>query len=156
MPSFQLVGLAYKPFSELFALNETELSARGAIRLVADANIGFPCRVSLHDARAGEELILLSYEHLPGPCPYRATGPIFVRKDATRNFCKPDTVPDYVSRRLISLRAYHGDDMMQAAEVYVGTDVADAISRHFLDRRIAYIHLHNATRGCFSCRADRC
>jgi hypothetical protein len=50
--------------------------------------------------------------------------------------CKLDAgvIPDYVRLRQMSVRAYDAAHLMVDA---------------------AYIHLHNAKRGCFSCRVDR-
>jgi hypothetical protein len=153
--TFRLSGIAHEPFLDLFDLGDAELAARGAVRVIAEADFGYPCRVSLKDADAGEELLLLPYEHLPRNSPYRASGPIFVRKHAVKRLLDVDEVPSYVTRRLISVRAYDSDDMMLSAEVCEGPDVAAALVRHFSDPHTAYIHLHNAARGCFSCRADR-
>ncbi|MCB1560635.1 MAG: DUF1203 domain-containing protein [Xanthomonadales bacterium] len=155
MASFQLSGIAHEPYADLFQLSDHELAKQHARRVIADAGIGFPCRISLSDASAGDELLLLPYEHLPTQSPYRAAGPIFVRRGATRCVLPMDTVPPYVSRRLMSLRAYDGDDLMQSGDVVAGDDVAATLARIFEDHRIAYVHLHNAGRGCFSCTARR-
>ncbi len=155
MPAFQLVGLEPLQFAALFALSADELASRGMARVTADSKPGFPCRVSLEDAQPGEELLLLSYEHQPGPSPYRASGPIFVRAQAQPSRLGRSEVPPYVSLRQISLRAYDAHHMMIGAEVCAGDQVAEQIERHFASRQVSYIHLHNAKRGCFSCRVER-
>jgi hypothetical protein len=155
MTSFQIVGLPAAPFVPLFSLPEPELSKMRARRVFATAKPGFPCRVSLADAEIGEELLLLPYTHQSADSPYRASGPIFVRKAAVPAAIAPDVVPDYVARRLISLRAYDAEDCMVDAAVSPGAEVAAQILRLFDDPRIAYIHLHNANRGCFSCAVRR-
>ena len=43
---------------------------------------GYPCRVSLRDADAGEELILLNHVSHDVAGPFRTTYAIYVRKDA--------------------------------------------------------------------------
>jgi hypothetical protein len=55
----------------------------------------------------------------------------------------------------MSVRAYDAEHMIVAAAVCEGLVVASEIERHFADDCVAYIHLHNAKRGCFSCRVDR-
>jgi hypothetical protein len=155
MSSFQIVALPAAPFAPLFSLGETELSKIHARRVLASAKPGFPCRVSLDDAEIGEELLLLPYTHQPAASPYRASGPIFVRKGAREASIEPGVIPEYVTRRLISVRAYDGEDCMIDAEVCPGADVAPVTLRLFDDPRIAYIHLHNAKRGCFSCAVRR-
>src|SRR3546814_6946529 len=57
--TYAITGLSPEPFAPLFEMSDAELAARGARRVTADADRGFPCRISLEDARAGEELILL-------------------------------------------------------------------------------------------------
>jgi len=155
MSSFRLVGLADTLFAPLFLLTDDALRARGIRRHVADADVGFPCRVSLEDAAAGEELLLLAHEHLPGDTPYRASGPIFVRRGARQATLAPDVLPPYVTRRLISARAYDGDGLMVDAEACEGTDLRATIARLLADPAVAFLHLHNAKRGCYSCRVER-
>jgi Protein of unknown function (DUF1203) len=155
MSSFQIVGLPDAPFAPLFALSETELSEIHAQRVVATAKPGYPCRVSLTDAEIGEELLLLPYMHQPAQSPYRASGPIFVRRGAQRATIEPGVVPGYVAQRLISVRAYDAQGWMTDAAVCPGVEAAAWIERIFDDPRIAYIHLHNANRGCFSCEVRR-
>ena len=60
---------------------DDELITRGARRVTADADHGFPCRVSLQDASAGDELILVNYKHLDNNSPYDAAHAIYIRKD---------------------------------------------------------------------------
>ena len=155
MSTFQLVGLSESTFHPLFALSDEALATRGARRVFAGEDTGFPCRVSLVDARVGDELILLAFQHQPADSPYRAGGPIFVRRDARQAILQPGEVPPYVSRRLMSLRAYNAADMMIDADVVEGGDVAAKLDAMFADRAVAYIHLHNARRGCYSCLARR-
>lgn len=153
--SFQLVGIDHQPFEPLFQLPDEALARLGAMRQVATAQPGFPCRVSLEDAQIGDELLLLPYWHQPAASPYRASGPIYVRRGATRRTLPVGEVPRYVSTRLISLRAYDATHMMVAAAVSEGPHVAQQIVQFFAEPRTAYVHLHNARRGCFSCHAQR-
>jgi hypothetical protein len=155
MPAFQLVGLPYEPFARYFSMADADLVKLDARRVVASGSPGFPCRVSLADAEVGEELILLPYVHQPAASPYRASGPIFVRKGAGQRRLEAGEIPDYVSRRVISVRAYDAAHSMTDAAVCEGTDVASALQQLFDDPAVAYIHLHNAKQGCFSCCANR-
>ena len=153
MRTFRLCGLAHEPFSALFALSDSELLKRHARRVVATADFGFPCRVSLEDAQPGDELLLLSFEHQPAASPYRASGPIYVRRSSRRRQLAPGEIPPYVARRQISLRAYDDAAMIVAAEVVDGSAVSAQLARLFADPAVQYVHLHNAKRGCFSCTA---
>jgi hypothetical protein len=155
MQSFQLVGISPDPFQPLFELPDAELARQHASRVVATKKPGFPCRVSLVDAEVGEELLLLPYTHQPAASPYQASGPVFVRRGAEQRFLAVNEVPEYVSLRLMSLRAYDSIHMIVDADVCEGLSVVPAIERLFADGRVQYIHLHNAKRGCFSCLVRR-
>lgn len=155
MSSFRLCGLPHEPFEAMFGWSQDELSVVGARKCIATEDFGFPCRVSLEEARVGEELLLLPFQHQAATSPYRASGPIFVRRGAIRRLLPPGIVPPYVARRLISWRAYDRSHDMIEADVCEGVVVASELERLFACADIAYIHVHNAKRGCFSCLADR-
>jgi hypothetical protein len=67
--NFRIRGLEARQFDHLFALSDAELAAHGAIRRIADGPR--PCRISLSDAKPGDELILVNYEHHSVTSPYR-------------------------------------------------------------------------------------
>jgi len=151
-----LVGLEFEQFLPLFELSDAALAKIHMRRMIASKKPGYPCRVSLTDAEIGEELLLLPFEHQPAASPYRASGPIFVRKAAVPARIEPAVIPEYVSSRLMSVRAYDASHLMTDAVVCAGTETAAAIERMFRADEVAYIHLHNAKRGCFSCAVNRC
>jgi Protein of unknown function (DUF1203) len=155
MHTFQLIGLDPAPFVPLFALSDTELAQIGAVRRIADESPGYPCRISLQDAQLGEELLLLPHVHQPALSPYQASGPIYVRRGALQRSLPANTVSSYVTTRLMSARAYDAAHMIVDAAVCEGSVVADEIMHLFNNPQVAYIHLHNAKRGCFSCRVDK-
>jgi hypothetical protein len=154
--SFRISSLPVEPFQALFGLSDDELLKRGARRAVADEKPGFPCRVTLADAEPGETLLLLNYQHLPDAgSPYRATGPIFVRELAKGGTEVRDRVPDYLARRILSVRAYDQDGMMLDADVVEGKELAPAVAKFFENDDVAYLHAHFAKRGCYAARIDR-
>ncbi len=153
--SFQLVGLDSEEFQGLFNLSDVQLKEHSARRCFAIDNPGYPCRISLKDARIGEELLLLPYLHQPADSPYRASGPIYIRRGARQTRLAVGEVSTYVTSRLISVRAYDAQHMIVAASVCEGPVVAPEIEEYFRRSDVAYIHLHNAKRGCFSCQVIR-
>jgi hypothetical protein len=155
MTSFQLIGLVPGEFSHLYGLSAERLAPLGITRLIADSKPGFPCRISLQDAEPGEELLLLPYEHQPAASPYRASGPIYVRVGSQQSNHRPNEIPPYVTLRQISVRAYDARHMIVAAEICPGVAAEAEIQRQFANPDVAYIHLHNAKQGCFSCRVER-
>jgi len=155
MIPFQLVGLPYQPFADLFNAPHEDLARVHARRFVADEPHSYPCRVSLVDAAPGEEVLLVPFDHHPVDSPYRASGPIFVRKDAVQRFEPIAHVPEYVTRRLMSVRGYNLGHDLVSAEVCEGVEAKAMILRMLSDQRVAYIHLHNAKPGCFSCLVSR-
>ena len=100
-------------------------------------------------------MLLLNFEHLPVATPYRASHAIFVREGADAPAVFEDVVPDVLARRLLSVRAFDAAGMMTDADVIDGTDLAPLIERMFADPAVAYLHAHNAKRGCFAARIDR-
>jgi hypothetical protein len=156
---FRISGLPAEPFLPFFDMTDAELLTHGARRhvaTVADAPLMPPCRVSLRDALPGEVSILLHWEHHAAPAsPYRASGPIYVRQGATETASFVNHVPEQQRIRLLSVRAYDADGMMVDAEVAPGTDLEAVVGRLLGRRGVAYLHAHNAKRGCYSCRIDR-
>jgi hypothetical protein len=153
--SFQIIGLSRAEFAPLFALTTAQLAARGIVRRVADQRPGFPCRVSLQDAQIGESVLLLNYEHLPGPGPYRSRHAVFVRENATEAALGVNEIPESLQIRLLSVRAFDAAGMMTAAEVVPGTELAPLVERILADEATACLHLHNARPGCFAARVTR-
>ena len=152
---YVISGLPLQPFQPLFDLDDAALRARGIVRQVADAKPGFPCRITLQDAEPGERLLLLSWRHLDVDTPYRADGPVFVRESARNTAVFRDAVPEQQRSRLLSVRAYDNDGWMRDAEVAEGALLESLIVRLFEDPLVAYLHVHNARRGCYACRVDR-
>ncbi|TWI01641.1 uncharacterized protein DUF1203 [Luteimonas cucumeris] len=148
-------GLPIEPFQSLFGLDDEALRERGAVRQVAEASHGYPCRVSLQDAEPGETLLLLHWRHHDVDTPYRASGPIYVREAAQAMARVRNSVPPQQQRRLLSVRAYDREGWMQQAEVVDGAALEPLIERYFDDTRIDYLHVHNARPGCYACRIDR-
>jgi hypothetical protein len=153
--SFQITGLPASRFTPLFALDDEELAARGAVRMVADKQPGFPCRVSLRDAEARETVLLLNYEHLPVASPYRSSHAIFVRQGASDARLAVDEIPQVLQIRLLSVRSFDRGGMMIDADVVPGQELAAAINRMLDQSTSAYLHVHNAKPGCFAARVDR-
>jgi hypothetical protein len=152
---FRINGLDPALFENLFALPDAQLRARGIRRVRAEAEVGYPCRVSLADAAIGEELLLLPFRHHDVESPYRAEGPIYIRRGARRAALAQAALPACVTRRLMSLRAYDREAMMVRAEVVEGGEVGARLHEWFGEAGIDYVHLHNARPGCFSCAARR-
>lgn len=148
-------GLPLAAFQPLFGLDDTALRAHDAVRVRADATPGFPCRITLEDAAPGESLLLLHWTHQPAGTPYRSGGPIFVRESALATARVRNAVPPQQRDRLLSVRGYDADGWMHDADVVDGTQLEATIERLFADPRIAYLHVHNARRGCYACRIDR-
>jgi len=153
--AFAICGISPVPFAGLFGLPDADLAARGVVRVTADAKPGFPCRVTLEDADPGENVLLVNYEHQPAATPYRSSHAIFVREGASEAALFVDEVPDSLAGRLLSVRAFDEAGMMVDADCFEGARLSEAISPMLDDPRIAYLHAHNAKRGCFAARIDR-
>lgn len=153
--SFRYIGLSPAPFTALSALDDDALFARGMRRMIVDAKPGFPCRITLEDAEPGESVLLLNFEHQPAHSPYRASGPIFVRENATVAFDQIGAPPVALLGRDLSVRAYAEDGMMVDADVTPGNALEPVLERIFANESVAYVHVHNARRGCYAARVER-
>lgn len=149
---FRIQGLPAEKFSHLFTLSDEDLAKAGAVRRVADGPR--PCRVSLTDAQAGDELILVNYEHHAVASPYRMRFAIYVRR-GEETFDAVDTVPEQLRKRMLAVRAFDGDAMMVGWELADGNELEGAIERLFADSRAAYLHVHFAAPGCYAARVAR-
>jgi Protein of unknown function (DUF1203) len=154
-PSFRIVGLPRAQFEPLFSLNENELATRGARRVMVDAKPGFPCRIGLADAEIGETVILLPFVHHDVDSPYRASGAIFVRENSKEPQLAAGEIPELVTCRTMSVRAYDKNGAMVDGAVVGGPEIKGHIEKLFANPNIEYLHLHNAGAGCYSCKVER-
>ena len=149
---FRIRGLPAEHFAPLFALSDEDLKERGALRRIADGPR--PCRISLTDAKLGDELILINYEHHAVASPYRMRFAIYVRA-GEQTFDAVDIVPKQLRTRTLALRAFDADAMMIAWEMIEGAELEQAIARQFADPSAAYLHVHFAAPGCYAARIER-
>ena len=150
--SFRITGLPAENFDHLFALDDAELAALGAVRRTAEHPA--PCRVSLTDAEPGDELILTNYEHHAVDSPYRMRFAIYVRK-GEKTYDKIDEVPEQLRKRTLAARAFDSDGMMVKFELVEGARLEDAIERLLAEPGAAYLHIHFAAPGCYAARVER-
>ena len=149
---FRIQGLPAEQFTPLFALSDAALQERGAVRTVADGPR--PCRVSLTDASAGDELILVNYEHHAVSSPYRMRFAIYVRA-GEETFDAVDTVPEQLRKRTLAVRGFDANAMMSGWELTEGVKLEEAIERQFANPRTAYLHAHFAAPSCYAARIER-
>jgi len=154
--TYAITGLDAAPFRPLFGLSDEALAERHIMRVIADAPVGFPCRVMLEDAKPGDSLLLLNHEYQQVESPYQGRHAIFVNERAEAPARFVDEVPPVLSiRKAMSLRAFDDAGMIIDADVVPGAEVEPLILRLLGNPRTAYIHAHNAGRGCFAARIDR-
>lgn len=152
---FRIRGLSAEPFEHLYGLSGAKLAELGVERHVADACPGYPDRVELRDAKPGESLLLLNFEHQPARTPYRASHAIFVLEGARAAYDRIDEVPEALRVRTLSVRAFDARDAMIDAELVAGAELAELVERLFMSPFVAYLHAHYAKRGCYAARIDR-
>jgi Protein of unknown function (DUF1203) len=153
MSGFRIRGLPAADFSQFFSMNDIELERHGARRMLATDN-GFPCRISLTDARAGDEVILVNYQHHRTESPFRSSFALYVREGEAQ-FEAMDEIPEQLRKRLLSLRGYDAQGMLRAAEIADGQELEAALEAMFSFRDVAYIHLHFAKPGCYAALVER-
>jgi hypothetical protein len=153
--TYSITGLARKEFEHYFAMDNAALALHNAVRVTASSDVGFPCRVSLQDAKAGEDLILLNYVSHDVATPYRSAYAIYVRENAEDIAPLVGAIPSVFAGRAIALRAFDSDGMLRDAALALAGEANDKIYTLFANPQISYIHAHNAAHGCFSARVDR-
>jgi hypothetical protein len=150
--NFRIRGLEARQFDHLFALSDAELAAHGAVRRIADGPL--PCRISLSDAKPGDELILVNYEHHAVSSPYRMRFAIYIRR-GEETFDAIGEVPEQLRKRTLAVRGFDASGMMTGREIVEGTNVEAAIARQFANVKAEYLHIHFAAAGCYAARVDR-
>jgi hypothetical protein len=155
LQNFQVIGIDGLKLEPLFAMSDARLAEKGMVRMIVDSKPGFPCRISLEDAEIGEEVLLLPYVHHNSGSPYRASGPIFIRRKARAASLEVNEIPEMLVHRLLSVKAYDTAGMMQHALVLNGSELQRAIHELFANTHIAYLQIHNAGPGCYNCQVNR-
>ena len=153
--TYRIQGLSPEPFAALFALTDAELAQRRALRVTASSDRGFPCRVSLQDAREGETLILLNHVSHDVETPYRTGYAIYVREAAGAAADYVDELPPVFEGRPLSLRGFGADGLLKAAHLALPGEAEAGILRLFDLQDVREIHAHNAAHGCFAARIQR-
>ncbi|MFS2111629.1 DUF1203 domain-containing protein [Sphingomonas sp. Sphisp140] len=153
--SYVIQGIDPAPFRRLYGLSDATLAAEQVVRFTVEKKPDAPCRVELVDVESGETVLLVNYTHLPVASPYRSSHAIFVREGAEVAARFENEVPEPLAIRLLSVRAFDDAGMMTDAEVIEGRDLEPLIARMLADPAVAYLHAHNARRGCFAARVDR-
>lgn len=121
---------------------------------VADSSPGYPCRQCLKDAEVGEVLALVSYDPFALSSPYRSASPIYLHEDDCGE-ADVSTVQGQQLRRQLSVRAFDANEMMIAGEVIDGVALEEIAARLLTSNEVAFIHVHNASRGCWALRIER-
>ena len=131
------------------------LRAAGGVSYVADSKPGYPCRRCLRDAEIGEELILTSHDPFTTDSPYRCTSPIFLHAEECHPALDSAELPEQLTCRQLSVRAFDGQAMMIDAAIIDGHELEQTIERFLTDPAADTIHIHNASRGCWAVTVAR-
>ena len=150
--NYRILGLPAANFTHLFKMSDAELADVGAVRRIADGN--YPCRVSLTDSQAGEELLLVNYEHHAVASPYRMRFAIFVR-EGDQTYDRVNEIPAQFLNRKLAVRSFDEGGMMVANQLVDGGDIEPVIEKLFAPSNVDYLHVHYASAGCYAARVER-
>ncbi|HEX8191637.1 MAG TPA: DUF1203 domain-containing protein [Allosphingosinicella sp.] len=153
--SYRIEGLAREQFAPLLGLSEAALAERGALRVRADSERGYPCRVSLDHAAPGESVLLLNHVSNDAPTPYRTAFAIFVREAAAAPGIYEGRLPPVLQGRILSLRGYDADGMLKRALLAQPGEAEAEIAALLAEPAVESIHAHTAVNGCFLARIGR-
>ena len=152
--TYRITGLDPAPYKPLFGLSDSELEARGAVRMIV-TDPTFPCRVSLTDRAVGESVLLVNHVSHDVANPYRASHAIFVTETDQQPGDYVDRVPPVFEKRVLSLRGFERQGMMAEAILTQPGEAEAGIRKLFANPDVETIHAHNAVRGCFSAKIER-
>ena len=153
--TYKISGLDPSLFSHLIGRSDDHLKAHNAVRVSAKADRGFPCRVSLEDAKAGETLILFHHVSHDVATPYRSAYAIYIRENARQAATFEDRTPPVFEGRPLGLRGFGADGNLKNALLALPGEADAKIHELLADPAIAYIDAHNAAYGCFAARVGR-
>jgi hypothetical protein len=153
--TYRISGIEPSHFSHLFGLAEEELARHGAVRMTANGQPSFPCRVQLDDARDGETLLLVNHVSHDGNNPYRASHAIFVSETAHEAASYENEIPPALDRRILSLRAFDDRGMMVDAALVQPGEADPVVRRLLANECVDHVDAHTAVRGCFMARVVR-
>jgi hypothetical protein len=152
--SYRIEGLAPERFAHLFALSDAALAAQGAVRVTADSERGYPCRIGLDHAAPGEHVLLLNHVSHDVPTPFRTAYAIFVREGAMAAVFE-NRLPPVLEGRTLSLRGFDRAGMLHAAVLAAPGEAEAGIAALLDDPAVDSVHAHNAAYGCFLGRIGR-
>lgn len=152
---FKFIALDKKEFDLLMNLNDEDLEKHQSKWMTVDENPGYPCRVSLEDAKIGERVLFLPYWHHDVKSAYKAMGTILVRESAKTTKLLVNQVPQMLLHRLLSIKAYDAKNMMVGHDIAEGSELGVKLKEQFKKIKVEYIHLHYASPGCFCCTVNR-
>jgi Protein of unknown function (DUF1203) len=147
-----------------FAISPIDAATAGRLRAgativrVADESPGYPCRQYLRDAEIGDEMVLVSHDPfaiVDTDSPYRCTSAVFLHRHDCSERLDPAPLPDQLTRRRLSVRAFDADAMMLDGRVVDGTDLDATIAELFAVDQVERLHVHNAGPGCFAAAIER-
>jgi hypothetical protein len=153
--TYKFSGLEPTQFAHLVGLSDEELAVHGAVRMTANGQPTFPCRIQLDDAKAGETLLLVNHVSHDGNNPYRASHAVFVSESALNGASFEDEIPPALNRRIVSLRAFDAAGMMVDAAMAHPGEAEPVVLRMLDNDAVDHVDVHTAIRGCFLARADR-
>lgn len=109
----------------------------------------------MRDAQVGDSLLLLNHQHQPANSPYQSSHAILVLEGATRNYTAINEISEVMAHRLLSLRGFNAADKIEDGRVVPGAKADAAIRDMLSNKKIHYIHAHNAGHGCYSGLIER-
>lgn len=112
-----------------------------------------PCRHCLTWAKAGERVILFSYQAIPTDRPYAESGPVFVHAESCSRYDSPNEFPREL-RSGRAIRAYNGEHEIVAAELANGAPEETA-ERLLQNEAVQFLHVRSATHGCYTYGVER-
>jgi hypothetical protein len=142
-------------YNQQFNLTDKELAEKSMIKMIVDQKPGYPCRVTLEDAEIGEEVLLFPFEFHKTNSPYKASGPVFIRKNAIKAILEVNEIPEMLFQRQQTLRGYDSNGIMITAKSPKRKELRIEIETILCYPRVSYVQIHNTNPGCYNCEVKR-
>ena len=115
------------------------------------------CRFCLHDGNPDvQKHILFSYMPVEqDKNPYAEVGPVYIHDTCDQYKNTSVFPPDLKKRQYLTVRGYDAEQMLVAGVMSEGAAVEDAIDKLFDNKIIQYLHIGDATTGCYFLKVER-
>ena len=154
MPPYRVIALAQDIAD---AVRTTHVSPFSKHPTHAEVARGHgPCRLCLRAFNVGQDRrILFTFDPFAGIEPLPLPGPVFIHEAGCERHAEDAGFPEDIRDRSLTLQAYGPGRRLVVEEYHKDGDVDSVIDRLLGRADVSYIHVRDASAGCYDCRIER-